>query len=136
MRYPILPLALAAGIALPAAAQWPAPVERAISREYHDCMANTDAAIGVMPAMSECIGSELDRQDARLNQAYRMTMPRLSKARQTKLRTDQRGWIKRRDATCAAAADRFEGGTMAPLEHSQCALRETIARRLWLERYR
>lgn len=125
-----------AGIAVPAAAQWPAPVERALSREYNECMGRGDAARGVTIAMRECSGAELDRQDARLNQAYRMTMQRLSKARQTKLRTDQRAWIKRRDATCIAAAKKFEGGTMAPLEHGQCALRETIARRLWLEKYR
>ncbi len=136
MRVTIITLALGAGLALPAAAQWPAPVERALSREYNDCMARDAAAAGVTPAMRECTGTELARQDARLNQAYRMTMQRLPKARQAKLRTAQRAWIRQRDRTCTREAMPFHGGTMAPLTHGQCALRETIARRLWLERYR
>lgn len=130
-----LPLAIA-GIAIPVAAQWPAPVERALSREYNECMTRGDAARGVTPAMRECSGAELDRQDARLNQAYRMTMQRLPRARQAKLRTQQRAWIRQRDRACVREAMPFHGGTMAPLTHGQCALRETIARRLWLERYR
>lgn len=129
-------LLAAAGLALPAAAQWPAPVERALSRAYQDCMAGDEVARGVRPAMRQCSGDEYGRQDARLNQAYRMTMQRLSRARQVTLRTSQRAWIARRDAICRRAAARYEGGTMAPLEQSQCAIRETIARRLWLERYR
>lgn len=141
MRFTIIALALGAGLALPgpaqlAWAQWPAPVERALSREYNDCMARGDAARGATAAMRECSGAEMERQDARLNQAYRMTMQRLPKARQAKLRTAQRAWIRQRDRTCTREALPFHGGTMAPLTHGQCALRETIARRLWLERYR
>lgn len=128
-------IALAA-IALPAFAQWPAPVERALSKTYNDCMASGAAAQGVTSGMMSCSGDEIGRQDARLNQAYRMTMQRLPRARQATLRTRQRAWIKRRDATCRREADVYQGGTAAALNLSQCILRETIARRLWLERYR
>lgn len=136
MRNLILPLALTAGLAFPAAAQWPAPVERQLSQRYNDCMETGDAGMGVTSGMMECSGQEISRQDDRLNQAYRMTMQRLSPARKTKLRADERAWINRRDAGCRREAKVYEGGTAAALNQVQCLLRETIARRLWLEKYR
>lgn len=129
----ILTLAML-GASTAATAQWPAPVERALSSRYRDCMATGDARIGVTAGMMECSGQEYSRQDDRLNQAYRMTMQRLSKQRQTKLRTMQRAWIKRRDNGCRREAG--TDGTAATINYSGCILRETIARRLWLERYR
>lgn len=134
MRRLILTIGLGAGLSLPALAQWPAPVERALSREYNACM-NREAA-GTTSGMMSCSGAEIDRQDARLNQAYRMTMQRLKPVRQARLRADERAWIARRERTCRAEARTYEDGTAGALNFSQCTLRETIARRLWLERYR
>jgi uncharacterized protein YecT (DUF1311 family) len=129
---------LLAALAMPLAAQaqWPKPVEARLTREYRDCMAGGAAAQGQTLAMKVCQSEEIERQDARLNQAYAMVMRRLSPKRKAALRRSERAWIARRDARCEAAARRYEGGTASGLEYQGCYLRETIARTLWLERYR
>lgn len=130
----LLPL-IAAALAAPAAAQWPAAVERRLTRTYTDCMTGGAAARGQTLAMNDCTAAEIERQDARLNQAYVTVMKRLPAKRKAALRNSERQWIARRDRTCRAAAARFGGGTGAGLEYGQCMLRETIARTLWLEDY-
>ncbi len=135
---PLTALALLPAIVLatPAAAQWKPAVEARITPAYKDCMAGDDAARGVTPAMTACTHAEVERQDARLNQAYVMVMKRLPATRRPALRTSQRQWIKRRDANCQKAAAAMEGGTGASLEFLGCMMRETIERTLWLEKYR
>lgn len=120
-------------LAAPAAAQWPADVEARVTPEYKTCQASGDAAKGITYAMMNCLGTEIDVQDDRLNAAYRTTMQRTK--RKTALRAAQRGWIKERDTKCRAAAERG-GGSAAGLEGNGCILRETIARTIWLEKYR
>lgn len=130
-------LILVAALALPATAQaqWPKAVEARLTRQYDDCMASGAAAQGQTLAMNVCQSEEIERQDARLNQAYVMVMKRLSPKRKATLRQSERAWIARRDKGCMAAARTYEGGTAAGLEYQGCYLRETIARTLWLERY-
>lgn len=123
-------------IAGPASAQWKPAVEARLTPAFKSCMAGRDAARGVTPAMAECSDAELQRQDTRLNQAYATVMKRLQATRRPALRTSQRQWIKRRDATCRKAAAAMGGGTGANLEFLGCMTRETIERTLWLERYR
>lgn len=131
-------MSLLLSLAIAVAAQtgvWTPAEERATSPQYNRCLKEPDAANGVHHAMMRCGDEEMARQDARLNQAYRMTMQRLPRARQAKLRSVQRVWIKQRDRTCAPYAGP-DTGQAGELNHSGCLLRETIARRLWLERYR
>lgn len=132
----LLILIAALGTPLAAQAQWPKSVEARLTRQYDRCMATGDAARGQTVAMKECNGAEIERQDARLNQAYVMVMKRLSAPRKAALRQSERAWIKARDRKCLAAAAVYQGGTAAGLEYQGCYLRETIARTLWLERYR
>lgn len=119
-----------------AAPQTDAEVEKRYSAAFNTCIGTGDAARGVTPAMAECMGAELDRQDARLNQAYKMVMGRSPQKRKTALRTSQRKWIKTRDATCQQAYDAAGGGTASGLEKLGCLTSETIKRTIFLERYR
>ena len=129
---PILPLSIAA----PASAEWPAAVERRLTRSYTHCMANGAAGRGQTLAMNNCTSAEIARQDARLNQVYKAVMKRLGPKRKAALRTSERQWVARRDRTCRTAAEAFGDGSGAGLEHGQCILRETIARTIWLENHR
>lgn len=122
--------------ASPAMAQWPKAVDARLTREYNRCQNSGDAARGVTPAMNACYTQEIDRQDARLNQAYVMVMKRLPARRKAALRASERAWIGKRNAECKAAADSYDGGTGASLEYNGCYLRHTIERTLWLEKYR
>ena len=119
-----------------AGAQTQAQVERRYSAVYDRCLATGDAARGVTSAMMSCTGAEIERQDARLNQAYRMAMMRLTPAARTRLRASERRWIAQRDRGCRRSARTYEGGTAAGLNYSGCILDETVKRTMWLERYR
>lgn len=123
-------------VPLAAQAQWPKAVEARLTRQYQNCTASGAAAQGQTLAMKVCQGEEIERQDARLNQAYVMVMKRLSAKRKGALRQSERAWIRNRDRGCMAKAKAYEGGTAAGLEYQGCYLRETIERTLWLERYR
>ncbi len=112
---------------------WTPAQERRLSAAYDACV---KAADGVMPDLIQCTQEEHAQQDARLNQAYRMVMPHLSASRRTTLRTGQRAWIRERDRTCQRAWSDAGGGQASDLEQSSCLLRQTIARTMWLERYR
>ncbi|QNA86401.1 DUF1311 domain-containing protein [Sphingomonas sp. So64.6b] len=115
------------------AQEWIPAQERRLSAGYNDCV---KAADGVMPDTIQCTQAEHGKQDARLNQAYRMVMTRLSAARRGVLRNSQRDWIRERDGTCQRRWDEAGGGQASDLEQSSCLLRQTIARTMWLERYR
>ncbi len=133
-----VPFAVAIGLAgvVPAGAQTTAHINARYTRDYDRCLKAGDAAKGVTSAMMDCIGLEIDRQDARLNQTYKRVMARLNPAGKTSLRSAQRGWIKQRDARCRRESDANGGGTLSGITYASCILDETIKRTIWLERYK
>ena len=64
-----------------------------LSKQYSTCM---DKAGGITANMLGCIGAETQRQDARLNRAYKDVMAQLSAARKKQLQEAQRAWIRYR----------------------------------------
>lgn len=132
----LLVVAMACAGSVPAGAQTAKQVDARYSRDYDRCLKTGDAARGVTSAMMDCTGLENERQDARLNQAYKMVMTRLSPKAKGVLRTSQRNWIKQRDARCRSAAAEMEGGSASGLIFSGCFLDETVKRTMWLERYK
>ncbi|QRG07799.1 DUF1311 domain-containing protein [Xanthobacter dioxanivorans] len=72
-----------------------------LSAQYEECRARSQSGVQT----KTCLAQELDRQDARLNMAYRDAMARLPPQRQYHLREAERAWIKWRDAKCLAAGD-------------------------------
>jgi uncharacterized protein YecT (DUF1311 family) len=128
---------LLVGVLLPiaASAQLEATAGRAetdnhLSKEYSVCI---DKAVeGAWADMFACNGEELDRQDARLNNAYKKLMSKLSRDRKKALLKAQRTWIKFREANCDYYFDPY-GGTAARLNASGCLLTTTAARTKELE---
>ncbi|TCP11261.1 uncharacterized protein YecT (DUF1311 family) [Crenobacter luteus] len=93
-------------------------------KPFHACM---ERAGGVTQAMIECIGEELDRQDARLNRVYRERLSELVPARRALLQSVQRQWLRYRDANCGFYYDP-DGGSIARVLAADCRLRMTAER--------
>jgi len=102
------------------------------SKQYSACM---DASGGVTVVMLDCITTETEHQDSRLNRAYKDVMDQLSTERKQQLRQAQRLWIKYRDANCGFYADP-DGGTLASVSASDCIRSETTARANELEGFK
>ena len=107
-----------------------AETDEGLSKEYSDCMNKVEN--GTTSGMLQCGGEELDRQDARLNDAYRKLLSKLSPDRKKALLKGQRAWIKFREANCDYWYDP-QGGTAARLNASGCTLTMTAARAKELE---
>ena len=77
--------------------------------------------------MFDCLGDELDRQNARLNDNYKKLMSKLSPNRKKKLREAQRAWIKFRETNCDFYFDP-DGGSAARIAAIDCSVTTTAAR--------
>lgn len=100
-----------------------------LSQTFSNCM---NQAGGGTQSMVECIGAETERQDLRLNNAYRDIMAGLSAERKKQLQEAQRLWIKYRKANCDFYYDP-EGGTIARVNANDCFMSATAARAKELE---
>ena len=132
MRLSIPLLLVAALSSFPVDAQTRTQIEKRYSADYNQCI---DASGGVTSEMMSCIGTEIDQQDARLNQAYVMVMRSLSAAKKVALRQSERAWIGQRDVRCRRLIQ-GDDGTAASLTYSGCILDETIKRTIFLEGYK
>ena len=99
------------------------------SKAYSECM---EKAGGATPATQDCIGGEHERQDRRLNVAYRALLGSLPDKRKAQLRDLQRKWLAFRDANCAFYDD-SGGGQASRLAANECLLRYTALRAAELE---
>jgi uncharacterized protein YecT (DUF1311 family) len=105
--------------------------QRMRSDAYVTCMAESG---GVTSSMRQCIGSEYQRVDVRLNASYKRTLARLNKPSQAKLRGEERSWLKTRLDKCERDLEQDKGGTIWLIEMDDCALQEVIRRTFWIER--
>ncbi len=72
-------------------------------------------------AMNYCAYQDFKAADAELNQVYRQLRKSYKGMAQDRQLVDaQLVWIKFRDADCKFSADRFKGGSIAPLIYSGC----------------
>ena len=99
-------------------------------------MATGDAARAVTTGILDCNRAEIDRQDVRLNAAYRKAMSRLGPARKARLRALERAWIKHRERNCDKQAEPQAGGSLYMIIHTACFLAATSERADYLEAYR
>jgi uncharacterized protein YecT (DUF1311 family) len=126
-------LAVATVLALLAAA--PAveaqPRRPARSLSANEAIVRCDRAGGGNMEMMACVAEILDREDARLNWAYKAAMSRLPPPQRVSLRNAQRRWIRDRDVECAK-----EGGDFAQagIYVTMCHVRLTETRADELER--
>lgn len=103
-----------------------------LSQVFSACMAQAD---GSTPAMIECMGAETERQDVRLNKAYKDIMAGLSSERQKQLQEAQRLWLKYRKANCDFYYNP-DGGTIARVDANQCFMSATAERAKELEGFK
>ena len=100
-----------------------------MTKEYLTCV---DKGEGVTDKTLDCISAEFDRQDTRLNDAYKKLISKLSKDRAKSLVEAQRAWIKFRDANCGFYHDP-DGGSAAHIAGNECMLNATVERANELE---
>ena len=98
------------------------------SLEYESCLEKAIADFDMM----DCTFQELERQDARLNAAYKKLMAASSEHQKTTLREAQRAWIKFRDTWGEYLFDP-EGGTIARLQSALWHLEATTEQAIRLE---
>jgi uncharacterized protein YecT (DUF1311 family) len=101
-----------------------AKAEEQTSKAYAACL---DKSGGVTVAMQACIADEFERQDKRLNAAYKALIEVVSEKRKTELRDVQRKWIAFLDANCSFYVDP-EGGTADRLAANECRVTHTALR--------
>ena len=108
-------------------------IEKRFSSTYNECKSNGDAANGVTSAMMDCNSAEIELQDARLNQAYKMVMSRLPESDKGRVKASEKVWISNRDRDCTKSMGDEAGGSLGQIIYSGCILDETIKRTVWLE---
>jgi uncharacterized protein YecT (DUF1311 family) len=75
--------------------------------------------------MNICAGEDYQAADARLNKAYQDLISSDDADSRKLLQAAQRAWIAFRDAECAHSTAASEGGSIHPMEVSQCLTRLT-----------
>lgn len=125
---------IVAAVLLATAASPAQAAEPKYSSAYDKCLA---APSGQSTAgMIDCIGTEWQAQDARLNRAYQAALKRLELPRQkAALQKAQRAWIAFRDADCVSLYDQ-DWGTISRIEAASCRLDRTARRADALEDFR
>ncbi|KWR90884.1 lysozyme inhibitor LprI family protein [Cupriavidus sp. IDO] len=129
MKRGFLCLSLAVVVGLPFAAR---AEDSGLTKQFDTCM---NKAGGVTAGMIDCIDGEAQRQDARLNKAYKALMGGLQSERKKQLQDAQRNWIKFRDTNCSFYYDP-DGGTMARVSANDCVMTMTASRAKELENLR
>lgn len=95
---------------------------------YDQCLKN---AGGVTPDLQDCIETEYEYQEARLDKAYQGLLTKLGGDKKAVLETEQKKWLDDRDAQCGVDPD--EGGQGQRLEANDCFLEMTAKRAAELE---
>jgi uncharacterized protein YecT (DUF1311 family) len=95
---------------------------------YDQCLKN---AGGVTPDIQDCIETEYEYQETRLDKAYQELLAKLGGDKKTVLETEQKRWLDDRDAQCGVDPD--EGGQGQRLEANDCFLEMTAKRAAELE---
>ncbi|PPU68064.1 DUF1311 domain-containing protein [Xanthomonas pisi] len=79
--------------------------------------------------MQDCIATEHEYQDAKLNKVYKALIKRLGDEEKIKLRDQQRQWIADRDEKCFYDPDSGQAGLV---DAAQCRLEMTAHRATYL----
>ena len=82
----------------------------------------------------DCHRREEAAWDVMLNSDYSALREKMGEAQKTKLRYEQRAWIRKKDTNCNAIYKRLQGTMAYPLM-AQCFSKETAQRALYLLNY-
>ena len=114
-----------AGVTLVPVAGTARRFEPSYSNRYKTCVKDAD---GVTLALKDCASAEYKIWDDQLNADYRSIMSELPAARRISFRSNERDWLKRRDADCVKQRASQDGGSLGDILYTQCVLNTTIAR--------
>ena len=97
----------------------------------------------MQPALDSGVTSEMinasvklsEAWDVEINKVYKLIMEKLPEKEKTKLRNDQRNWVKEKEKKAKEAGKEFEGGTGESLMYSQTELTLTKKRTLELAKH-
>ena len=78
--------------------------------------------------LNQCAEQDWEAADAELNKVYRKLMDQSGPEDKEGLRKAERDWIKYRDDSCASETSGSEGGSIHPMEESNCMADKTRAR--------
>jgi uncharacterized protein YecT (DUF1311 family) len=88
----------------------------ASAAQAQECDRNDDS----QSMLNICADADYQAADAKLNATYKNIVSSNDQASNKLLQTAQRAWIAFRDAECAYSTADSEGGSIHPLEVSQC----------------
>ncbi|CAB3745882.1 hypothetical protein B7G54_24670 [Burkholderia puraquae] len=91
---------------------------------------------GYTADIRNCLQLKYDAADKQLNSVYQTKMASLDAQGKTRLRNDERRWLKVRDATCAESRQPDAGGTLGLVEVDSCFVNETERRVKVIEAFR
>lgn len=129
--------AAAQGVAVDAAAVEACFESAGWGRTDPDCIGQPAAACSAAQqppdttiAISQCMMAEAEAWDVLLNREYGTARERLAHVEGVPdtLLSAQRSWIALRDADCAVAYDKYDGGSMRVISAADCRLRHTARR--------
>jgi uncharacterized protein YecT (DUF1311 family) len=125
------PCIAALTLAVSAAAWAGGPGGSEPSADFGRCM---ERAQGVTAAMLDCNAAEWQRQDARLNAAYRKLMAQLPPPKRAALQDAQRLWLRYVEAKCAFLYDEQHfNGSLHRFDAAHCTVLERARRAAELE---
>jgi uncharacterized protein YecT (DUF1311 family) len=78
--------------------------------------------------LNQCANREYESWDAKLNALYGARLKDAGAKEQMLLRAAERSWISYRDNECAYETSDSEGGSIQPMEYSNCLTAKTRAR--------
>lgn len=82
----------------------------------------------VQMELNVCADREFKNWDAKLNALYRTLLKNAEPKEQALLKAAERSWLAYRDSECAYEVSGSEGGSIQPMEYSNCLTAMTRAR--------
>ena len=82
----------------------------------------------VQMELNYCADRDFQAADRKLNALYRKLLDGSEPKDKELLRTAERNWIAWRDSECAFETAGSEGGSIQPMEYSECLTQKTEAR--------
>lgn len=83
----------------------------------------------------ECLNKKFMIADGELNDAYKQLMATLDEPKKSALKNEQVAWIKDKEKICAQTGKEFEGGSMEAVLISDCKVRVTGERLVYLRNF-
>jgi uncharacterized protein YecT (DUF1311 family) len=95
----------------------------------HDSFKDLDCKkAAVQMELNACADREFESWDGKLNALYRTLIKNADLKDQALLKAAERSWLSFRDSECAFETSDSEGGSIHPMEYSNCLTEKTRAR--------